>query len=213
MHTQAIIDVCCERYGRPTTDSTARAKILKWVNQAQDEIMGLGARTPEGVWWFRIDSATWSIISGQADYTFDLGRGSTILNLLNASAIRLGKVSRETFLALYRDSSISQVADAPTRWALIFEDARIKQVRVWPTPLATGNGLVYSETDYEDLTDATASITIIPEQYHRVLIDKAMALMLLNDGQPDQAQFYDKRFTDQMGTMEAKHRAENGRHG
>ncbi len=208
MHTQAIIDVCCERYGRPTTDSTARAKILKWVNHAQDEIMGLGARTPEGVWWFRVTSVLWEIVSGQAEYTFDLGRGSTILNLLNASAVRLGKVSRETFLALYRDASITQISDAPTRWALIFEDARIKQIRVWPTPLANGNGLRYSETDYEDLTDATSSITLIPEQFHRALIDKAMALMLLNDGQAAEAQSYDKRFTDAMGTMEAKHRAE-----
>jgi len=208
MHAQAIIDACCERYGRPTTDSTARAKILTWLNQAQDEMMGIGARTPEGHWWYRVDQANWTIIAAQAAYTFDLGRGNSIITLLNAAGQRLTKIPRETFLALYRDTTIIQVADAPTRWALIFEDARIKQIRVWPTPSGNGTGLIYSETDYDDLTDSSASISLVPEQFHPALIDKTMALMLLNDAEAEQAAFYDKRFTDAMGTMEAKHRAE-----
>ncbi len=204
MTGSAIIDYCCTRMGRPTTDSTLRAQLLLWLNAAQRQIMAVGSKTNEGTWWFRMQVDTFAFTAGQNYKTLDLDRGDTVLFVQDVNGRLLQKVPLPSFLALYGDNS---VADAnPTVYAMQSLDANnVYRVLLWPTPNASTNGTFTKARTYSDLADTTASVSLIPEQFHQSLADMTLAQALNSNDKLDSASPYGAYGMDVLSSMMAQH--------
>lgn len=184
-----LIDFCLKRYQRPTTDSTARANVLAWLNEAQRE---LWAKYPH---WFRNASGTLNILAGTDAYTVS---GAIRVNqVLNNSGVPLAKIPLRMFEQCYR---ISSAAGTPLAWTEEPYDATtgILNIRVRPIPYADFSAVYRYDARVSDMTDNDSSVSAVPEEYRRIMALRAMELQADQEGRPAAAQLYKQEWTEMM---------------
>lgn len=199
MNTAAMIDYMLVRYRN--TESGARAKSLKWLNQAQREIWY------DRNWWFRMERVPFEFLAANSEYNVPAGV-LEVRELYGETGAPLVRCPAETFDRNYLPHG--SIGGAPLVWSPVPQAAPgVLRVRVWPTPVADASGMVLYEMAVSDLSDSAANYTAIPEQHQHILPIRALRMMAVDENKPQMAEEYAKEegpLYEAMVRAEAQHR-------
>lgn len=180
-----MINIALQRYGLPTTDSTARARMLYLLNQAQRQIWGLND------WWFKRAEGTITFTSGTKEYNAAV-TAADVLGLWDATGVPLTFIPYPTFQRLYAPQSATGVPSVWTKWHRNTAGSAL-EIAVYPAPTiaASGAAKTLEEIRCEDMVDSvTADNSLVPPEHREVIIMRALRLMALQDNKPNEAQLY-----------------------
>lgn len=182
MDVAAMIDVMLTRWQRPTTDSEARAIMLQFLQQAENELFNADD------WYFRYAEVAFSFTSADPDYTVPVGYAN-IKELRNADGDMMAKIPWKTGRRVFKKSSVS---GAPEVWWMEPRVAASQQpnIYVWPIPDATEEGVAIYELYAQTLADSSSSYSRFPDGERQVITYRAMELLAIHEGKPDIAQMF-----------------------
>jgi len=197
--TDDMIDYMLVRYRN--TESAARAKCLAWLNHAQEELWY------QSDWWFRRELDDFGFVAGETTYTVAPGT-LEVLTLYGADGQPMVYVPHDTFFAVYGGAA---VAGAPETWThgTRLAATGAQSVVVYPKPDQDYSGMVLRELAHTALSDSAASESLVPEQHHRILPTRALALMAQDENKPDMHDRYQgdyERMLQEMMTADARHK-------
>lgn len=175
MNTKEMIDFMLVRYR--LTEAAARTKALAWLNHAQEELWYLAQ------WWFRRERDDFGFLEGESVYAVPAGT-LEVLNLYNASGQPLIYIPHNTYYAVYGGSA---VADEPEVWthATRHPVAGTPSVAVYPVPDADYSGAMLRDIAHSVLSDSEDNYSLVPEQHHRMLPVRGLALMAQDENKPE----------------------------
>lgn len=198
MDTAAMIDYMLVRY--KSSESDARANCLKWLNDAQEKVWYLAD------WWFRKDRDDFAFLTGIKTYNVAAGT-LEVLDLYDSSDQPLVYIPYNTFYAVYGGAAD---AGEPQAWTHGTRNVTtgLQSVVVYPTPDQDYSGVILRDIAHTELSDAAASVSLLPEQHHRILPTKALAEMARDENKPAMH----KEFQDEFDRLLADMLAADARH-
>lgn len=183
-NTVDLINTVLTRLNAATTDTVQRANVLTWLQQAEDEEWALVD------YWFKIEERSFPFVLGTDSYVLDDDVASVekLLDDLSAPLMRVGHYDF--------DLNLSQiVVGDPEFWTLVDRDksSRLLKIQIWPRPDANTTGLARYRLRAATLADDTANFSNFPEEFHPLLIQRALEFATLKTGKPQEAQVYAAR--------------------
>lgn len=192
MNTVELINTVLTRLGAASTDTQERSDVLNWLQQAEDEEWALGD------WWWKIEERNFSFPVAVDTITLDDDVAS-LEKLTHGDGFPLLKLHHHDF-----DLNLNVVViGTPEVWTLVDRDpsSRILKIQLFPKPDANSTGLARYRLRAAVLADATTSYSRFPEEYHPLLIQRALELSMLKTGKPQEAQVYAARAESIRATM------------
>lgn len=192
MDTASLIDYCLREYGA-SADSTARADVLDYLNQAQREVWFAHD------WWFREEDGTLELLTGSKSYTLPSDY-CDIVRLWAPSGDHIIRIPRKMFDRLYRN--LSTVDEEPFVYGVGSLDGDGNtEVRVCPTPSQDGTCTAIYELRVTDLSDSASSISKIPSECRDILCDYAMEKFAIRGNRPQSAEMHRAARMEKMQRM------------
>lgn len=188
MLVSAIRDAAEARFSDSSNVIYTEAEWLEYINDRYTEVWGTSP-----FWPFKRSHATVSITAGQrASSALSNGvwRVESVLDATNDT--RLTPLRSRSDLARIDPSEAST---GPPQHYRLFGNV----IEVWPTPETTTSlkvDVLLQATDL-DASDSPA----FPAQYHRMLVDGALASAYADDGNAQMAKFYEDRFVKKLEQM------------
>ena len=191
-NTVTLINTVLTRLGAASTDTQSRSDVLDWLQQAEDEEWALGD------WWWKIDERSFPFVIAVDTYTLDNDVAS-LEQLTDMSNNPLLFVPHHDF-DLNLNVAVIGTAEA---WTLVDRDknSRILKIQLFPKPDANETGLARYRLRAATLADDTANYSRFPEEYHPLLIQRALELAMLKTGKPQEASVYAARAEAMRATM------------
>lgn len=193
------INTMLERWQRPTTDTTARASMLIWLQQAEYELFNADD------WYFRYEEVTFSFTDADSDYSIPAGYAS-LKELRNADGQTMAKIPWRTGRRVYKASSVT---GPPEVWWIEPRITATQQpnIYVWPIPDSTENGVAIYELYPQTLADDAASYSRFPDGERSVVTLRALELLAINEGKPDMAQMFKNEKDGLLARLQQKNGA------
>lgn len=198
--TAAALDFLVVRWNKD--NSTERAKLLKWLQNAEDIIWN------RSDWWFNRGETTIAVVNATA--TAATGSGTAaVLDILDHNGRLLNHVPPETFRSIYRrDTSTG----TPEVWTI---DSRATAtgyltVRWWPVPDASRTFTIVRKIVPATLTDSGSSVSNIPREYRTAHLDYALMQMAINEGQVAEAERFNSLFEQTIAAMREEDARQKG---
>jgi len=203
--TSEMLDYMELRYGKG--DATARANMLKWLQQAERDLWR------QGDWWFREE---------EVEYTFAVAVGkyslaqevSDVIDMFNADGTLMEKIPERTWRANYRATALAALG-TPNRWTL---DPRSSSdqtlvMRIYPLPV-TGKtaARMVRELRAATLLDSTDNQSAFPVNDRPAVCLHALKHMAQHEGKPEMAAQFDadeKEVLQAVRAANAAHKAGN----
>lgn len=188
MLASAIRDAAEARFSDSTNVIYTAAEWLEYINDRYQEVWGASP-----FWPFKRSHATVSITSGsRASSALSNGvwRVESVLDSTNNN--RLKPLRGRALLASIDPSEDSA---GPPQFYNLFGN----KIEVWPTPDTTVSLKVDVLLQGTDL--AAGDSPAFPEQYHRMLVDGALAMAYADDGNAAMAKMYEDKFVKKLEQM------------
>lgn len=190
--TAAMIDYLTIRWKK--TGATSRSTLLKWVQDAEDNIWNAGD------WWFTRGEATLTWSSGTS--TLDTPSGTAaVIHIVDHNGAALDHVPFTTFSSLYRKDSTT--TGVPQVWTVDYRTAStgVLTMRFWPKPNSNYAGKITRKVAQATLTDSSGSSSSVPREYRNAHLYYAQWLMAEDEGQTAEAQIWKGRYDEVINEL------------
>lgn len=188
MLASAIRDAAEARFSDSSNVIYTEAEWLEYINDRYQEVWGA---TP--FWPFRRSHATVSVTAGSR-------ASSALSNGVWQVESVLDSTNDNRLLPLRSRSDLARIDPAetssgPPQFYRLFSNT----LEVWPTPDTTVSLKVDVLLQGTDL--AASDSPAFPAQYHRMLVDGALASAYADDGNAQMAKYYEDRFAGKLAQM------------
>jgi len=183
-NTVVLINTVLTRLNAAQTDTQMRADVLTWLQQAEDEEWALVD------YWFKVEERAFTFVLGTDSYVLDPDV-ATVEKLSDVNGLPLIFVPHYDF-----DLNLSVIVlGTPEAWTLVDRDpsSRLLKIQLFPRPDANNTGLARYRLRAATLADDSANFSRFPEEFHPLLIQRALEFATLKTGKPLEAQVYAAR--------------------
>lgn len=199
--TAAMIDYLVVRWKK--SDATARATLLKWLQDAEDNIWN------SDDWWFSRDEAALTWTSGTATLVTPSGTAAPI-HIVDHNGAPLDHVVFPTFAALYRSDTTT--TGIPQVWTVDFRTAStgVFTMRFWPKPDSAYVGKLTRKIAQQTLADSSSNTSYVPREYRNAHLYYGQWLMAEDEGQVNEAQIWKGRYDEILNAMRMENMRQRG---
>ncbi len=194
-NTVVLINTVMTRLNAAQTDTQMRADVLTWLQQAEDEEWALVD------YWFKVEQRAFSFVQAIHSYVLDPDV-ATVQKLSDHLGNPLMLVPDYDF-----DLNLKKIVlGTPEFWTLVDRDqnSRLLKIEIWPRPDANVTGLARYRLRAATLADDTANFSRFPEEFHPLLIQRALEFVTLKTGKPQESQVYAARAESMRASMIAQ---------
>ena len=199
--TSEMLDYMELRYGKG--DTTARANMLKWLQQAERELWR------EEDWWFVEEEVEFTFAVAVGRYSLE-DKVSEVKAMFNSDGVLMDKLSEQTWRANYRATALTAVG-TPGSWSYEprVADTQVLVIRIYPMPTtAKTAGRMVRELRPTTLQDSSENQSGFPENDRVVVCIRALKHMAQHEGK---LELFGSFEADEAKLLEAM-RAANARH-
>ena len=199
-NTEEMINYLLVRWKK--SDSTERARMLKWLQEAEDNIWNAGD------WWFALAESYVTFANATATVAFATSI-TRVCHIIDSSGNVLDQIPYGTFYSLYRNSAST---GTPQVWTVVSRaSSGAITIRLWPTPSSTvTTNVALCKTQQATLTDASSSVSNVPREYRNAHLYYAQWNMALDEGQGEEAARWETRWKEKLSDIAAEDKRQRG---
>jgi hypothetical protein len=154
--TQDLVDLLCNEFGRATTDSDTRLRMLKALQEAYFEVFSVTE------WPWARSNTNLPLLSGQSTYLMEPETARVeLMNLVTGELVE--EIDLKTWDRVYRRAE-GTAAASPLAWSHCVDDttADLTRLHVWPTPLNNITVTIRRKLRPTILIDADTKVAAYP---------------------------------------------------